>query len=199
MQEERLATGIPAAERAIAGLCHDMNNRLASLHAYLFVLERRGLSAEESAIVSETFEGVVAGVRMIRSLSRGGVVEVGPVGLGVVAQHATDIMQHYPDGPIDFTVADASHEAGDMIRGDWTQILRAVLLGAAWLRRGVDRETNVSVVLSGGGPQDLVLEALGELGEAPFEELSALPGDGVEFSTTGDRSVRIAFFRPDRA
>ena len=50
MQEERLATGIPAAERAIAGLCHDINNRLASLHAYLFVLERRGLSAEESAV-----------------------------------------------------------------------------------------------------------------------------------------------------
>ncbi|MEM7416458.1 MAG: hypothetical protein AAF389_13220 [Gemmatimonadota bacterium] len=199
MQEERLATGIPAAERAIAGLCHDINNRLASLHAYLFVLERRGLSAEETAVVAESFEGVAAGVRLIRSLSRGGVVEVGPVGLGVVAKHATDIMRHYPDGVINFTVADSSHEAGDVIRGDWTQILRAVLLGSAWLRRGVDPETPVSIILSGGGPQEILLEALGDLADAPFEELVALPGDGVEFSSAGDRSVRIAFFQPDRA
>ena len=36
------AAGIPAPERTVVGLCHDMNDQLAAVSAYVYLLERRG-------------------------------------------------------------------------------------------------------------------------------------------------------------
>ena len=196
MQEEQLATGTPAAERAIAGLCHDLNNRLASVSAYLFVLKRRGLLGNGSDGAEADVEGMAQDVRHIRALCRGGSQEVGPVGLTVIAEHVSEIMQHYPEGPVVVDVAEASLEAGEVVRGDWTQIMRSVLLSVAWIRRGVSLDTTVDVCLSGAGSNALRLEATTALDAAPFEELTADPGSGVEIEAVEDRAVRLTYFRP---
>lgn len=196
MQDERTATGSPAAERAVAGLCHDLNNRLASVAAYLFVLNRRGLLGNGGESVQADVDAIARDVRHIRALCRGGTVEYGPVPLSVVAEHASEIMEHFPEGPAEVVVADTSVESGHVVRGDWTQVLRAVLLATAWIRRGVDSETSVPITLSGSGAQEIRLECSQDLGEAPFEELTAQPGDAIEFATPTERAVHITLFHP---
>ena len=42
MTQERNVADIPATERAVVGLCHDLNDQLAAVSAYAFLLRRRG-------------------------------------------------------------------------------------------------------------------------------------------------------------
>lgn len=196
MQSSHTASGSPAAERAIAGLCHDLNNRLASVSAYLFVLKRRGLLGNGSEAVEADMASIAQDVRHVRSLCRGGTWEVGPVGLTVIAEQVSEIMAHYPEGPVHLEVAKESLESGAVIRGDWTQIMRSVLQSVAWLRRGVPSDTAVPVTVSGSSENALTLEALDRSEAAPEESLCADCEQGVEIVVVHDRAVRISYTDP---
>ncbi len=198
MHQTQAASGSPAAERAIAGLCHDLNNRLASVSAYLFVLKRRGLLGNGSEAVEADMALIAQDVRHIRTLCRGGAWEFGPVGLTVIAEQVSEIMEHYPEGPIRLEVSTESLEGGAVVRGDWTQIMRSVLLSVAWLRRGVPQGTTVDVSLSGEGGTTLLLEAPGLAGDAPPEALTTDSESRVEVTLVNDRAVRLTYGDPTK-
>lgn len=193
MAVEHVVAGVSATERAVVGLCHDINNRLASVSAYAFVLNRRGLLGEAAEPIQAQLDGLAHSVRLIRSLCRDVQPEIGPLSLRVIAEGATELMVTYPEGPVRFEVE--ADDDGTVLRCDWSAAQRSVLLAGAWLRRGLSRaETAVVVMRPGSGPNSVTLEAgadeAAETGEVLLQDNY---GGGVSMESIGPRTVLISF------
>ena len=111
MSSERDGAGIPASERAVVGLCHDLNDQLAAVSAYIFLLKRRGVLGDLAEPVQEHLDRLAHGVRTVRSLARSPTPHVGPVSITLLAEAANDAMRSYPDGPVRFVVPGADEGA----------------------------------------------------------------------------------------
>jgi len=186
-------TGIPATERVVVGLCHGMNDQLAAISAYLFLLERRGLLGEVGGPLQDHLDRLAAKVRLLRSLTREGESPVEPVAISLLAEAATEIMAEYPEGAVAFRLRVGS--AGGVVRCDWARALRALLLAGAWISRGV-REP-VLIELSTGFDGDLQLlraQALDDLPEHEAGELHQDTGPGsIVLDQIGERAVVLRF------
>lgn len=185
--------GVSATERAVVGLCHDINNRLASLSAYAFVLNKRGLLGENADPIQAQLDGLAHSVRLIRSLCRDVNPEIGPLSLRVIAEGATELMITYPEGPVCFEAE--VDDSGGVVRCDWAAAQRSLLLAGVWLRRGLPwSETAVVVIRPGAGANSITLEARiedpTETGEALLPDNH---GDGVSMESVGPRTVQISF------
>ena len=79
MSRESDVARIPATERAVVGLCHDLNDQLAAVSAYTFLLKRRDLLGEVDGPLQERLEEMAGAVRLVRSLCRDPMAKRGPV------------------------------------------------------------------------------------------------------------------------
>lgn len=193
MAVEHVVAGVSATERAVVGLCHDINNRLASVSAYAFVLNKRGLLGEAAEPIQAQLDGLAHSVRLIRSLCRDVTTEIGPLSLRVIAEGASELMVTYPEGQVRFE-AEVSEDGG-VVRCDWSAALRSVLLAGAWLRRGLpSSEAAVVSIQPGASPNSMVLDARitdpAETGEILLEDNY---GRGVSMEAIGARTVLISF------
>jgi hypothetical protein len=186
-------TGIPATERVVVGLCHGMNDQLAAISAYLFLLERRGLLGEVGKPLQDHLDRLAAKVRLLRSLTREGASPVEPVAISLLAEAATEIMAEYPEGPVEFRLRAGS--AGGVVRCDWARALRALLLAGAWISRGV-REP-VQIELSTGFDGDVQLLRAQALDGLPAHEAGELLQDtgpgSIVLDQIGERAVVLRF------
>jgi hypothetical protein len=162
--------GIPATERVIVGLCHSLNDQLAAVAAYIYLLERRGQLGELGPPLQEHLDQLAHSVRLIRSLSRGAEPEVAPIALSLLAESATELMEAYPEGPVVFRPSTA-HQAG-VLHADWTWALRSLLVAGAWVSRGCTETVHVEVALEDAqGARDLQVRASGGLPPPPADDL----------------------------
>ena len=188
MTPERSVAEIPATERAVVGLCHGLNDQLAAINAYAFLLKRRGVLDDVDAPLQEHLGRLAEKVRLVRSLCRDSEPEVGPVALTLLTEAATQVMDGYPDGSVVF------HPRGDsaVLRCDWARALRAMLLAGAWVSRGVDVPVSVEVAVTNG--DGLSLKAVGDVPSLPDEGEGPDPGcEPITMTRTGGRSVSIGF------
>lgn len=193
MAVEHVVADVSATERAVVGLCHDINNRLASVSAYAFVLNKRGLLGDAAEPIQAQLDGLAHSVRLIRSLCRDVTSEVGPLSIRVIAEGATELMVTYPEGPVRFD-SDVGEDGG-VVRCNWSAVLRSVLIAGVWLRRGLPAtKTAVVTMRPGSSPNSISLEAEGEV---PEETGEILLGDnygrGVSMEALGPRAVLISF------
>lgn len=193
MTVKHVVADVSATERAVVGLCHDLNNRLASVSAYAFVLGKRGQLGDAAEPIQAQLDGLAHSIRLIRSLCRDVTSEVGPLSLSVIADGASELMVHYPEGQVRF-IADLTEEGG-VVRCNWAAGLRSVLIAGAWLRRGLPRsEAALVTIRPGASPNSMTLEAevdkSAETGEALLPDNH---GSGVSMERIGDRAVLISF------
>jgi hypothetical protein len=198
MTGDRHVVGIPATERAVVGLCHGLNDQLAAVSAYAFLLKRRGLLGEIDEPLSQHLERLAHSVRLVRSLCRNPDPEVGPVALSILAETAGELMLAYPEGPVAFRVTTPNEHDGFVLRCDWTGALRSLLVAAAWARRDIDHNETVEVsVTPGNSPNSLDIRVNSDEGPS---ELGDVPPDcgtvGITMEATGARSVSIEFATP---
>lgn len=184
------AVDISAAERAVVGLCHSLNDQLAAVSAYVFLLKRRGALGDIEDPLQSQLDRLADSIRLVRSLARDAEPEVVPISMALLAETATSIMRTFPDGPVAFQVADDASSA--VVRCDWTGALRAILFAGAWVGRDYRErvDARLSVATEGDAPT-LNVEALGELpsplASGPRHDRSR----GFHWSSTGERSVTI--------
>jgi hypothetical protein len=198
MTGTRHVVGIPAAERAVVGLCHGLNDQLAAVSAYAFLLKRRGLLGDIDEPLSQHLEQLAHSVRLVRSLCRSPEPELGPVALSILAETAEELMQAYPEGPVVFRVPASDERDALVLRCDWTGALRSLLVAAAWARRDIDHnETVEAVITAGDHPNSLDLRV--DSSEEP-PDLGPVPPDcgtvGIKMEATGARSVSVEFINP---
>ncbi len=134
---------LPATERALVGLCHGLNDQLAALNAYVFLLERRGVLDESDAPLRKHLDKLAQQVRLVRSLARDHEPDVSPVSLTLLTESATEIMDGFPEGSIVFDALRA--DDGPVVRADWNRVLRALLVAGEWASRGEREDRRVSV------------------------------------------------------
>ncbi len=149
MSNERNGAVVPASERAVVGLCHDLNDQLAAVSAYVFMLKRRGALGQMEEPIQEHLDRLAHGVRMLRSLARGHEPHVGPVSVSLLAEAVTDVMRSHPDGPVRAVVGDAEDGAA-VVRCDWNTAIRCLLEAASWVRRGIDAAVLADVEMRPG-------------------------------------------------
>ena len=193
MAVKHVVADVSATERAVVGLCHDLNNRLASVSAYAFVLGKRGQLGDAAEPIQAQLDGLAHSIRLIRSLCRDVTSEVGPLSLSVIADGATELMLHYPEGQVRFD-ADLPEEGG-VVRCNWAEALRSMLIAGAWLRRGLPRnEAAVVTIRPGASPNSISLDARidqpAETGEVLLPDSQE---KGVSMERIGDRGVLIRF------
>jgi len=190
MTPERSVADIPATERAIVGLCHGLNDQLAAINAYAFLLKRRGVLDDADAPLQEHLDRLAEKVRLVRSLCRDPKPEVGPVALTLLTEAATQIMDGYPDGSVVFHPRRDGD--GAVLRCDWTRALRAMLLAGAWVSRGVDVPVSVEVAVE--NRDGLSFKADADVPPPPDEEERPDPAcEPIRMTPTGGRSVSIGF------
>ena len=194
------ASGIPAAERALVGLCHDLNDQLAAVSAYAYLLNRRGMLGDLGAPLHEHLDRLAHSIRMVRSLCRNTNPEVGPVALGVLAEAATELMRHHPDGPVRFCLPETYGNGGSVVQGDWSRSLRALLHAAAWARRGIDPDETVEVLIQAGPrPHSLDVRVEGTYPEALETRPAKIDDEAcIALEPTGDRSAVLYFLSEAR-
>ncbi|MEQ1856952.1 MAG: hypothetical protein ABL963_10795 [Longimicrobiales bacterium] len=186
-------TGIPATERVVVGLCHGMNDQLAAISAYLFLLERRGLLGEAGKPLQDHLDRLAAKVRLLRSLTRDGASPAEPMAVSLLAESATELMSEYPEGPVDFRLRAGSD--GGVVRCDWARALRALLLAGAWISRGVKEPVRVELTPGTDGDVQLLRAlALGDHPSPPPGELHSDAGPGsIVLDQIGERAVVLRF------
>lgn len=195
---------LPATERALVGLCHGLNDQLAALNAYVFLLERRGILDEEDAPLREHLHNLAQQVRLIRSLARDPEPEVSPVSVSLLAESATAIMDGYPGGSVVFE-ATGSDESS-VVRVDWNRAVRALLVAGEWVSRGGGEGRRVSVAADGkkallvsSEPRDSEANTSEDSPGMPPVESDGPPAGytarladaGFDIEVTGLRSVRV--------
>lgn len=176
---------LPAPERALVGLCHGLNDQLAALNAYVFLLERRGALDERDAPLRQHLDSLAQRVRLIRSLARDPTPEVSPVSVTLLTEAATAVMEGYPGGSVVFGASGS--EGGHVVRADWNRALRALLVAGEWVSR--DRGEGRRVDVRAEGRECLVVSSSG----TPPDDDEALRFDDtdVRIDPTGPRSARI--------
>lgn len=181
--------GIPATERAVVGLCHALNDQLAAVNAYAFLLKRRGVLDDADTPLHFHLDRLAESVRLVRSLCRDPEPEIGPVALTLLAEAATQIMDGFPDGTVVFNAEEAE---GAVIRCDWARAIRAILLAGAWVSRDVLDDVTVDLGVDDAGTLELL--ARGDLSEPRDAEGHPDVGcEPVSIESTGARSVSISF------
>jgi hypothetical protein len=188
--QHRNAAGVPAAEVAVVGLCHDLNDQLAAVSAYTYLLNRRGVLGDIGDPLQKQLDRIAETIGLVRSLARSHDASVGPVALSLLSETATVIMRGYPQGRVVFEVLDDDSPA--VIRCDWTRALRALLAAGAWVSREYVESVTVHVALESAteGPT-LRVEAVGDLPTpSPSEGLPELSDDLVVVASAG-RSLRF--------
>ena len=193
MTPERSVADIPATERAVVGLCHALNDQLAAINAYAFLLKRRGVLDDADAPLQDHLDRLAEMVRLVRSLCRDPEPEVSPVALTLLTEAATQVMEDYPDGSVIF------HPRGDgdgaVLRCDWARALRALLLAGAWVSRGVDGPVSVAVAVE--NHDGFSVEAVGDVPPPPDEGERPDPAcEPITMTPTDGRAVSIRFSEP---
>lgn len=185
--------GIPATERVVVGLCHAMNDQLAAISAYVFLLERRGRLEDVGKPLQGHLDRLAAQVRLLRSLTRDGQSPVEPVAISLLAEAATEVMSDYPEGAVHFAVQPGG--ADGVVRCDWARALRALLLAGAWISRGIGETVRVEISSwSDGGVQLLRAQATDALPPEPAGELHQDSGPGtIVIDQIGERAVVLRF------
>lgn len=183
------AAEIPAAERAIVGLCHTLNDQLAAISAYAFLLKRRNALGELEEPLQSHLDKLADTIRLIRSLARGSESERGPVAVSLLAETASALMHQYPEGRVDFELGES--EVPAVIRCDWTVGLRSLLFAGAWVSRDYPDRVNVRLSVPPGEPSALDVEAVSEL-PLPLDSAPRYQEqDNLKWSSTGPRSLRM--------
>lgn len=188
--QEIYAAAIPAAERAIVGLCHSLNSQLAAVAAYTFLLKRRGALGELEEPLQAHLDELAETIRLVRSLARNPEPEPGPIAVSLLAETASALMRSYPEGSVVFELADA--EAPTLVRCDWSAALRALLFAGAWVSR--DYNDSVTVRLSAStemGQGTLTVEAVGNLPAPTASGSHFETGERFTWVTTGDRTLTL--------
>jgi len=170
---------VPAAERAIAGLCHSLNGSISAIAAYVFLLERRGTIEGSEAPLAEHVDKLAGQVRLLRSLVRNDAADVEPVAASLLAESVTLIMSDFPEGPVVFQLR--SDDAAAVVRCDWPRAVRALVSAGAWLSRDVPTPVRVSMSVASPGILEL------RRADAP-DRTSALEGPRA---TTGDYPLEV--------
>ena len=176
---------LPATERALVGLCHALNDQLAALNAYVFLLERRGALDESDAPLREHLDNLALRVRLIRFLARDPRPDVSPVSVTLLTEAATAVMDGFPEGSIVFETADA--EEGPVVRADWNRAVRALLVAGAWASRGGGEGRRVTVQLESRH----ALEVRSSETLPPGDDELRFDDSDVRIDPTGPRSARI--------
>lgn len=193
--ERDASESVPPTERVLVGLCHGLNDRIAAVAAYLYLLERRGTAAEVLPALQGQIEQLGHAVRLVRSLARDDTPRPGPVAVTLLAESASELMEAYPEGPVVYTPRAGDESA--VVRCDWTRALRALVLVGAWVSRGIPGRVTVQVeVEHGGSATTLVLSAPDELSHA-HDGLLSQDGDshGIRVVAIGPRKAEIRFTR----
>ena len=178
---------LPATERALVGLCHGLNDQLAALNAYVFLLDRKGALEENAASLQLHLDRLADKVRLLRALARDPSPEITPVAVSLLVEAATSVMDGYPEGSV---VYESVTEEGAVVRCDWSRGLRALVVAGAWVTRGMPSGRRVTVTVA----EDGGLRARAE-GEAPEDEegssAPATPVGDYPVEPTAPRSARI--------
>jgi len=186
MNSPDAGAGLPATERALVGLCHGLNDQLAALNAYVFLLERRGTLDESDAPLRAHLDRLAGQVRLVRSLARDPTPDISPVGVSLLAEAATEIMDGFPEGSVIFEAEEG--DGPSVVRCDWNRALRALVLAGAWLSRETKDPKRVTVIAA-------TREALHVDSDPPEEEdgrSRAGPEEAdLEIVPTGPGSIRI--------
>ena len=194
MTKERHVAGIPATERVVVGLCHDLNDQLAAVSAYAFLLKRRGQSPDLADPLQEQLDRLAHSVRLVRSLCRSTEPEVGPVAVSLLAESAGELMRAHPEGAVRFTLpaSNGSSNGAGVVRCDWTRALRALLSAAAWVRRGVAPDLVAEIRIEKGSDPDTIVLALASDAPAPADaDPPANLDEGVRLEPAGPRSIVV--------
>jgi len=181
---------VPATERVLVGLCHGLNDRLAAITAYLFLLERDEQLGELGEALHDQLAEMTRSVRLIRSLVREDKAEIEPVALSLLAESAGALMEAYPDGPVEYRVR--RDHAGRVIRCDWSRTLRALVTAGAWISRGTAQPLVAELTAESEDKSPIVgLRALGDVPAPPDEKISSESGIGFTLKATGSRAVEV--------
>lgn len=193
MSEESDVARIPATERAVVGLCHDLNDQLAAVSAYTFLLKRRDLLGEADGPLQERLDEMARAVRLVRSLCRDPLVKRTPVAVSILAEAVSDILRSHPEGPIRCRALESHPDGSGVVRCEWASTLRSLLVAAVWVRRGISPEERVEIQLTlGPEPNSLLVSLLDRDEEPTSEELQPDPyARGIEISIHEPRSVVI--------
>lgn len=193
MSIEPDVTGVPVTERAFVGLCHDLNDQLAAVSAYTFLLKRRGLLGEVDGPLQERLDQIAQSVRLVRSLCRDPQIKRAPVAVSLLADAMTDILRSHPEGAIACHARASDEDGSGVVRCEWASTLRSLLVAAAWVRRGVPVEERVEVSLALGTDRNTLVVAMGAT-ETPPPETPIHPDPvarGVTLESTGPREVTV--------
>ena len=182
--------GVPATERAVVGLCHGLNDQLAAISAYVYLLQRRSQLGDMGEALHTHLDRLAHSVRLVRSLCREHEPEGAPVALSLLAETANELMEAYPEGRVVFVPRDA--DAGSVVRCDWTRALRSMLIAGAWVSRDVSEPVNVDVWIEETDTTSIRMTAADELPDPPDEPLHEEAGShGIVLETPGARHVTI--------
>lgn len=194
MTTERNVAEIPATERAVVGLCHDLNDQLAAVSAYAFLLDRRGALGDMGAQIHEHLDQLAHCVRLVRSLCRNPDPEVGPVAISLMAEALTDTMKAHPDGPIRFELSERNGSEGPVVRCDWARALRTIVELASWARRDMDPADPATVMLSAGPePNSIRVRMAPDAPEPVTEAGPPVESEDATVTVLGPREVVARF------
>jgi len=143
MNEDNRQGSAPGMDRVLASMCHHLNNRLAAVNGYVFLLRRREQLGSFDGPLQEQLDHLARSIRVMRTLLIDAPPSNIPVSLADLVETATEVMSDAPEGPTRF-VLDARPDA-PIIRADWTRLLRTILQVGLWLTHGHDRAVEVSV------------------------------------------------------
>ena len=191
MSKESDVASIPATERAVVGLCHDLNDQLAAVSAYTFLLKRRDLLGDMDGPLQERLDEMARAVRLVRSLCRDPMLKRGPVAVSLLAEAASDILKSHPEGPIRCRALESEEDGSGVVRCEWASTLRSLLVAATWIRRGIPTEERVEVELGlAPDPNALQVSLVGRDEDPTDEPLVPDPySRGIEISASGPRTV----------
>ena len=177
----------------MVGLCHDLNDQLAAVSAYVFLLKRRDLLGDMDGPIQERMNEMARGVQHVRSLCRDLMPRPTPVALTLLAESLSDILRSHPEGPIRCNAVDVDGQGAGVVRCEWASALRSLLISAVWVRRGVPQEETVDLELTAGSAANSVVVSLpGSFDPPPDEPLEADPyARGIELAIAGPRSVQV--------
>lgn len=182
---------VPATERVMVGLCHALNDRIAALSAYVYLVERRSEGGELLAALRHQLDRLSHSVRLVRSLIREHTPVAAPVALSVLTESATELMEAYPDGPVVYRPRTGQESA--VLRCDWTRTLRALVSAGAWVTRNCQEPAEVEVAVARQGATTVVVVTAPEGMPDPVRELlrSESGSPGIEIVPIGDRQAEI--------
>lgn len=179
-------------DKVLVGVCHHLNNRLAAINGYVFLLRKRDRLGEYDAPLQEQLDQLERTIRMLRSLLRDTPPAQMPVSLAALVETATEVMEDYPDGPVRFSMA-PGQEPG-VVRADWVQLLRAVLETGAWVTRDDHAVRDVTLTVAAAeGDIALILDGAGNGANDPGISTLPPPSRTAAWSVeyVGQRTARI--------